>query len=159
MSGLNPVLVKKFGLSSPDDALPACVWPGGYPVFYLDRGWQELCPACANQHRDEILDGDVYWEGPAMSCSECGVEIVSAYGNPFCSCGSVLPTDPVEVNGVAYCDKCASLCVLCETGCLIDGGMILVDDPDTGMRDLVCLECAGLAVAAVEGAEVCCDHV
>jgi hypothetical protein len=64
--------------------LPAYAWPGGYQITYLTRDGLEICPDCANQEdaSDPVTDGDVYWEGPAITCDDCGKEIESAYGDP-----------------------------------------------------------------------------
>lgn len=75
-------LVKKFGLDSPRSPFPLVAWPGCYPMFYIDAECGELCPDCANKLRDQVVDGDVFWEGPAMNCQECGRMIESAYGDP-----------------------------------------------------------------------------
>jgi len=32
-----------------DGRLSAWCWPGGYPLFYLDRDGSILCPACARR--------------------------------------------------------------------------------------------------------------
>lgn len=60
-----------------DGTLPAYVWPGGYPMYYLTRDGLVVCPKCANETdtSDPVADGDVYWEGPDMLCedgSQCG---------------------------------------------------------------------------------------
>lgn len=65
--------------------LPAFAWPGGYPIVYFTRDGMTVCPDCANRETDAAqapVSGDIYWEGPAMSCDDCGAEIESAYGDP-----------------------------------------------------------------------------
>lgn len=82
--------MKLSNLRDTNKQLIANVWPGGYPVMYLDKQGSILCPECAraaDADRAENpdlapVDGDVYWEGPAMACDECGAEIESAYGDP-----------------------------------------------------------------------------
>jgi hypothetical protein len=68
------------------NTLIAYAWPGGYPVVYIDKEGNDLCPNCANTLRhDEYsppIAGDVYWEGPVIHCEECNREIESAYGDP-----------------------------------------------------------------------------
>ena len=65
----------------------AYVWPGGYPVIYVDRGGDVMCADCARTTlRDypetwPVIAG-VHWEGPPEYCSDCGITIASAYGNP-----------------------------------------------------------------------------
>lgn len=89
----------KLRESTPDGSLPAHVWPGGYPLFYLTADGLTICPKCANEAdtSDPVVDGDVHWEGPPMTCddgSQCGSmlpapaggwapgTIDSAYGDP-----------------------------------------------------------------------------
>lgn len=74
-------------------------WPGGYPVVYYAKDGEVICPDCANGENgsrcQEKLDddcpdddqwtlvaGDIYYEGPPLSCSHCNKEIESAYGDP-----------------------------------------------------------------------------
>lgn len=69
------------------EPLPAYAHPGGYPIMYVDKSNNTICPACANAMRhDEYGNAplwyDVYWEGPALQCEECGSAIESAYGDP-----------------------------------------------------------------------------
>lgn len=67
-----------------DGTLPTHAWPGGYPMHYMTgEGWI-LCPKCANEPRtsDVAIAGDVYWEGPTLTCEDCGADIESAYGDP-----------------------------------------------------------------------------
>jgi len=73
-----------------DGKLPSFAWPGGYPMFYLDRENSELCADCATKSlddKDEVPQfkpkyGDIHWEGPSLFCSQCNAEIESAYGDP-----------------------------------------------------------------------------
>jgi hypothetical protein len=69
-------------LDSNNGTLPSYAWPGGYPIIYLDKDNNTLCPECANKVIDEIVEWDIYYEGPDMPCEECGVMIKSAYGDP-----------------------------------------------------------------------------
>ena len=62
--------------------LPAYAWPGGYPIFYLDRDNSTLCPDCANADESGAEAWDTYLEGPTIHCDECNAEIESAYGDP-----------------------------------------------------------------------------
>jgi hypothetical protein len=74
--------------------LPSYAWPGGYPIYYLCADGGVLCPDCANKDgyvgepadgiddpQWHVVDGSVYWEGPAMSCDGCNCDIESAYGD------------------------------------------------------------------------------
>jgi hypothetical protein len=86
-----------------DGQLPAYAFPGGYPMVYVTRGGDIICPECANDtaytpaadqpdadigNSDTIAVGDVYWEGPTIEC-DCPCEaqggphfIESVYGDP-----------------------------------------------------------------------------
>ena len=86
--------------STSDETLPAYAWPGGYPMVYITENGLTICPKCANDAdtSDPVVAGDVYWEGPDMTCedgSQCGSlsdggpspswsagVIESAYGDP-----------------------------------------------------------------------------
>jgi len=73
-----------------DGKLPAFAWPGGYPMFYLDKQGSTLCANCATKSLVDIefaedfgaTDCDVHWEGQPLICEECNCEIESAYGEP-----------------------------------------------------------------------------
>lgn len=62
-------------------SLPAVVWPGGYPLYYVAKDCSILCPDCANKEGVEPspIDGDVNWEDPELICDDCGERIESAY--------------------------------------------------------------------------------
>jgi hypothetical protein len=67
--------------------LPAFAWPGGYPMYYLAEDGEILCPDCANRKNDadaawRLVGYDVHFEGPTLSCSHCGADIVSGSGDP-----------------------------------------------------------------------------
>jgi hypothetical protein len=61
---------------------------GGYPIFFLDQ-CDVLCATCARQEflanrtSENAFFTDIYYEGPAMRCEECGCLIDSAYGDPL----------------------------------------------------------------------------
>lgn len=62
--------------------LPALAWPGGYPIYYYTDDGSMLCPDCAEDD-EEVVTGDVYYEGPEMECDgNCGKILKSAYGDP-----------------------------------------------------------------------------
>lgn len=67
-----------------DGKLPANAWPGGYPIVYLTGDGLTICPNCANEPdtSDQVVDGDVNWEGADMPCDDCGKMMASAYGDP-----------------------------------------------------------------------------
>ena len=63
--------------------LDAYAWPGGYPLYYLDRENSVLCADCALAALDdpEELSNfkpvacDIYYEGSDMECDSCGKRI------------------------------------------------------------------------------------
>jgi hypothetical protein len=62
--------------------LSSYAWPGGYPLFYLDKESNVLCPACANRDIDDsqaVVEADVNWEDPSLYCDDCSQRIESAY--------------------------------------------------------------------------------
>ncbi len=63
--------------------LPAYAWPGGYPIFYLTKKDDVLCPDCANaqgRHDDDpVVAHDANWEDPELYCEGCSQRIESAY--------------------------------------------------------------------------------
>jgi len=73
---------------------PAWAWPEGYPIYYLNEEGDVVCPQCARNEENYIVDlgpedcakqiiaFDVYYEGPTLICCECGTGIDSAYGDP-----------------------------------------------------------------------------
>lgn len=66
--------------------LPAYAWPGGYPVYYLDRDSSELCASCASRETDipafAPIAAAIHWEGTPIICADCGAAIASVYGDP-----------------------------------------------------------------------------
>jgi hypothetical protein len=65
------------------------VWPGGYPVVYVDPE-DESEGLCAETVREMVeagewtaktVDSYTHYEGPPVECS-CGKQIESAYGDP-----------------------------------------------------------------------------
>lgn len=74
------------------EPLPSFAWPGGYPIYYVMRDCEVVCPACANKlireidfamkHRDnkamEIDAMSVNYEDD-LQCVECHEQIPSAY--------------------------------------------------------------------------------
>lgn len=71
-----------------DGTLISYAWPGGYPVYYLDKEDSVLCPACANKSEEDNADFpaflpvacDVNWEDESLYCDDCSCRIESAYG-------------------------------------------------------------------------------
>jgi hypothetical protein len=58
---------------------------GGYPLFYVTKQNNCLCPDCAtdnDQDYDPIAATDVNWEDPDLYCDECSNRIESAYAEP-----------------------------------------------------------------------------
>jgi hypothetical protein len=78
--------------------MPACVWPGGYPLVYMydlpdERETVDVCARCANDAENGVSDSldnvggrvrlagaYIHYEGVAVTCSHCGAEVESAYG-------------------------------------------------------------------------------
>lgn len=70
-------------LRDDNGTLPIYVWPGGYPIYYLDEGNNVLCPGCANKPDEYtwgLVAAGIHWEGEPITCDDCGCEIESAYG-------------------------------------------------------------------------------
>lgn len=69
-----------------DDGLyPTFAWPGGYPLYYIDRAGFTMCPDCVNGRDEEAgepEDVDINWENDSLTCDDCGDPIESAYGEP-----------------------------------------------------------------------------
>ena len=65
-------------------------WPGGYEIHYITQDGGVLCHQCANKEvmrtidpdDDQfcIVEADVLWEGPSITCDHCNREIHSEYG-------------------------------------------------------------------------------
>ena len=81
------LLRSSVGVGS-SDPLPAFAWPGGYPMLYLDRGGEVLCPECATDTLDDedemfpAMTWLVYYEGAPQQCAACNKVVESAYGDP-----------------------------------------------------------------------------
>lgn len=70
---------------------PAYCWPGGYPLFYVSKKSEVVCPKCANHDMTEnafkdecgndldIVTADANWEDPRLYCDICEERIESAY--------------------------------------------------------------------------------
>lgn len=79
MKNISPSLAD---ILTKDGKLPFYAWPGGYPMFYFDKGNNILCPTCANkndEYSDPIAAYDTNWEDPDLYCDECSKRIESAY--------------------------------------------------------------------------------
>lgn len=69
-----------------DGKLSSYAWPGGYPIFYLDKANEILCPGCAEENKDNELESfrpvtyAINWEDTTLICFECNESIESAYG-------------------------------------------------------------------------------
>ena len=66
-------------------------WPGGYPLFYITKDCEVLCPKCANENKEltediddpqwYITNVDINWEDTTLYCDHCSKHIESAYGD------------------------------------------------------------------------------
>lgn len=77
--------ISKLRLKYAGMVLPTCIWPGGYPIYYMDTDGCILCPKCANENDDftaELTSYSVHWEGPPLICEHASCVIESAYGDP-----------------------------------------------------------------------------
>ena len=71
-----------------DGKLITWAWPGGYPVLYITKKNEILCPDCANStdpanEEDPPIMGFIHYEGPPEQCADCGKLTESAYGEPI----------------------------------------------------------------------------
>ena len=63
----------------------AYAWPGGYPLYYVDRDGAALCAVCAghaagdSDFRRRPCAVDANWEDAEMFCADCSGRIESAY--------------------------------------------------------------------------------
>lgn len=65
-------------------SLPKYAWPGGYPMYYLDKMNNVLCPDCANEnddYTDPLVAHDVNYEDTDLSCDHCSNPIEAAYAD------------------------------------------------------------------------------
>ncbi len=64
--------------------LPSYAWPGGYPIFYVDKENNALHPHCASENDEysaPLVAYDVNWEDATLYCDECSQRIESAYAD------------------------------------------------------------------------------
>lgn len=66
-----------------DGVLPAYVWPGGYPAFYIDADGAALCAACAGEGgcSEPVVAVSINYEDGGLYCDGCGGRIESAYAD------------------------------------------------------------------------------
>lgn len=66
-----------------DGRLAKYAWPGGYPMFYITKRGNGLCPNCASEELEDEADppvgGEVNWENEDLYCEGCSGRIESAY--------------------------------------------------------------------------------
>lgn len=76
--------VRKWACVEETEPLPAYAWPGGYQIIYYTNNSDIVCPDCANDEdvSDDIVAGDVFYEGPPEQCAGCNQMIESSYGDP-----------------------------------------------------------------------------
>lgn len=75
--------------------LPSYAWPGGYPIYYIDKNGYALCPDCAIEEIQEYMDATedekelyeddlpvvygINYEEPDLFCEGCNEKIECAY--------------------------------------------------------------------------------
>ena len=65
-----------------EQGLISHVFPGGYPMYYLDAENSVLCPDCASQNTelDPMVTGwGINYEDDSLCCDQCSRKIESAY--------------------------------------------------------------------------------
>lgn len=79
------------------ECVPEYAFPGGYPLFYVTKDCETVCPKCVNANLPLFIDGresfhdpvdnsylithyDINWECTDMQCANCYNQIESAYG-------------------------------------------------------------------------------
>ncbi len=74
---------KQFGNDETGE-LEAYAWPGGYQIIYITSDGAIVCPKCANDEdvSDDIVAGDIFYEGATEQCAGCNEMIESSYGDP-----------------------------------------------------------------------------
>ena len=81
-----------MGYNIPEDATDVAQYTdlGGYPLFYVTKGNDVMCPNCVTRNITLCKDStdDYYivamginYEDSNLHCEECGCLIESAYGN------------------------------------------------------------------------------
>ena len=71
-----------------DGKLVAYVWPGGYPLYYMDARGYPLCPQCANldyvteySPEDRPEFAAINWVDCDLICDHCAAQIEAAYSD------------------------------------------------------------------------------
>lgn len=82
--------IKIEDLIREDGTLQTWAGVGGYRLTFIDEFDAVICDDCAiKAHEsdgselispDELKGAFIHWEGPALSCDECGADIPSEYG-------------------------------------------------------------------------------
>lgn len=64
-------------------------WPGGYPLYYIVKDCDVLCPKCVNENIELLSDEydpqwyligvDINYEDTDLYCDHCGEQIEPAY--------------------------------------------------------------------------------
>ena len=82
--------MRKHAITLPRDTdgkLSAYAWPGGYPLYYVDRENSCLCVKCARESDEDEsevpqykpVEADVNWEDASLYCDQCSDRVESAY--------------------------------------------------------------------------------
>lgn len=78
----------KYNIPADATEVPSHTEHGGYPLFYVTKESDVICPSCVNAslsvYRDKddpnyIEVVDVNWEDGNLYCDDCGNHVVSAY--------------------------------------------------------------------------------
>ena len=68
-----------------DNQLTAYAWPGGYPLFYIDKFASAICVKCAREldrmgeQYEKPIGYEVNWESNDLYCDVCSNKIDCAY--------------------------------------------------------------------------------
>lgn len=67
-----------------DGSLQTWAGVGGYRLTFVNEFGNVVCGDCSDGSEfispNELKGAFVHWEGPALSCDECGADIPSEYG-------------------------------------------------------------------------------
>ena len=91
------------------------VWPGGYPIYYLDGENSVLCADCARESDEDEIESfrpcasDINYEDLNLYCYACNERIKPAYSVDCEVCSSAgMDTEATTTTdeGIPVCDDC-----------------------------------------------------